>query len=186
MCLWHTSSKNHCWLPSTLLKRCNFVSDTFDYEEPSKHSQASCLQEACAWIKYLQVREICWFVLLLPSWSFSICSIVTQFWSLFKRDAKVYTFAFLTCTSFHLFPWESWSEEELLPAFALIWRGCGYYRGPLILKAALLQWSRRFLEEEILDLIFNPFCQVCFTRASSKEKEGNLGTSYLFVRGNKV
>lgn len=34
---------------------------------------------------------------LSPSRSFSICSIVTQFWSLFKRDDKVYAFAFLTC-----------------------------------------------------------------------------------------
>lgn len=33
---------------------------------------------------------------LLPSWSFSICSIVIQFWSLFKRDDKVYAFEFLT------------------------------------------------------------------------------------------
>lgn len=39
-------------------------------------------------------------------------------------------------------------------------------------------------------LIFNLFCQLLgnsrLTRAGSKEKEGNLATFYLFVRGNKV
>lgn len=92
--------------------------------------------------------------------------------------------------SFHLLPWESCAEQELLPALPCSGEDVVSTGVPSSSKLTVM--SSLLPGEEIFNLIFNPFFQVLVNsmnsliRAGSEEKEWNLGTSHLCVRGTKV